>query len=232
MAGKATRRLQRYSRCARLFHAGVYLSTLVLLFTGLWLLAGEEGDPSFLSRTLGLADTSLHVWVGRGLVVLAFVPLVVGRRGIAWFARETFRRDKVDGMWWARWPAAVFTGRFARHEGHFDPGQRVANVLIVSGLGALVLSGLGMTIVHGGPVFVWLSRIHRWTTYLVTPLLLGHIVIALGVLPGYRGSWRSMHMRGKVPEETALRLWPGWAERELADSGTESPSFSDSRASH
>ena len=54
---------------------------------------------------------------------------------------------------------------------------------------------------------------HTWATFIVTPLLAGHVLIALGVLPGYRGVWRSMHLGGRVPEATARRIWPGWTER-------------------
>jgi cytochrome b subunit of formate dehydrogenase len=215
----ATRGVQRHSRRVRWFHAGVYLSTLALLVTGWWLMLGGEGNPSPLARAFGMGDTSLHVWVGRALAILALVPLVMGRKGVATFARETLRRDRGDGRWWVRWPAAMFTGRFGRHEGHFDPGQRVANVLIVGGLLVLVGTGLGLTALHGGPLFARLAMIHRWTTYLVTALIAGHVLIALGVLPGYRGVWRSMHLRGRVPEATARRVWPGWTERAITEAG-------------
>ena len=65
------------------------------------------------------------------------------------------------------------------------------------------------------PAFVWLRQVHTWATLIVTPLLAGHVPIALGVLPGYRGVWRSMHLGGRVPEEIARRVWPGWTERAL-----------------
>ena len=108
---------------------------------------------------------------------------------------------------------AILTGRFARHEGHFDPGQRVANVLMVGGLLVLTATGIGMTVLHGGPLFAWLGMIHRWTTFVVTPVIAGHLLVAIGVLPGYRGVWQAMHLGGRVREETARRLWPAWTER-------------------
>jgi cytochrome b subunit of formate dehydrogenase len=212
----ATDRLLRHSRRVRLFHTTAYLVTLPLMLTGWWLLLDGEGHPSPLSRISGVADTRLHVWFGRALAVVALVPLVVGLRGIATFLRETFRRDPGDGRWWLRWPAGSLTGRFARHEGHFDPGQRVANVAIVGGLLVLTATGIAMTILHGGPVFATLNKVHRITTFVVTPFILGHLLIAFGVLPGYRGVWRSMHWGGRVPEATARRIWPAWAERARA----------------
>ena len=39
------------------------------------------------------------------------------------------------------------------------------------------------------------------------------MIVAMGILPGYRGVWRSMHLGGKLPTEVAHRLWPGWSER-------------------
>jgi formate dehydrogenase subunit gamma len=212
----------------RLFHAAVYLTTLPLLLTGWWLLLGGEGNPSPLARAFGTGDTRVHVWFGRALLVVALVPLATGRKGIATFVRETFRHDGGDGRWWMRWPVGALTGRFGRHEGRFDPGQRLANIVIVVGLMVLTGTGIALTFLHGGPVFAKLARIHKWTTYVVTPFILGHMLIALGVLPGYRGVWRSMHFGGRVPEATARRVWPGWAERSLR---TDAPGNASDRPS-
>jgi formate dehydrogenase subunit gamma len=185
---------------------------LLLALTGWWLYFGGEGNPTPLSRVTGIPDTRLHVWIGRALVGLLIVPFVVGRKGIATFVRETFRFDRGDAAWWRRWPTAIFTGRFARHEGDFDPGQRIVNIGIVAGVVTLVGTGLAMTWLHGGSVFAVLAKVHLVVAALLTALLTGHILVATGVLPGYRGVWRSMH-GGKVPERTARRLWPGWVER-------------------
>jgi hypothetical protein len=70
-----------------------------------------------------------------------------------------------------------------------------------------------MALLHGGPAFVWLVPLHRWSTYLLLPLVLGHSVIASGVLSGYRGVCRSMHLGGWLEVSVAPRLWPGWAAR-------------------
>jgi hypothetical protein len=72
-----------------------------------------------------------------------------------------------------------------------------------------------MALLHGGPAFVWLVPLHRWSTYALIPLVIGHVVIASGVLPGYRGVWRSMHLGGRLPTTVARRVWPGWTERWL-----------------
>jgi hypothetical protein len=85
----------------------------------------------------------------------------------------------------------------------------------VGGLLVLVFTGTAMTLLHGGPVFASMARIHLWTTIAISPVIVGHILIAAGVLPGYRGAARSMHVDGRVRAATARRLWPGWADRAL-----------------
>ena len=209
----ATRRLPRSARRARLFHSGVYLLTLPLLLTGWWLLLGGEGHPSPLARLFGSPDILIHRRLGWALAAVGLLPLLLGRRGLVGFARETLRLDRGDARWWARLPSAAFSGRFARHEGHFDPGQRVANVVLVLGLVAVTASGTGLTLLHGGPMFARLHQIHRWSTFAITPVIAGHLLVVSGLLPGYRGVWRAMHLGGRVSGATARRLWPAWTER-------------------
>jgi hypothetical protein len=49
-----------------------------------------------------------------------------------------------------------------------------------------------------------------------------HVIVAVGILPGYRGVWRSIHLGGKLPNEVAHRAWPGWSERsEEGEQGTD-----------
>jgi hypothetical protein len=102
------------------------------------------------------------------------------------------------------------------HDGHFDPGQRIANAIVVILLAALIGSGVALVTVSGGPAFVWLVRVHRWSTYAITPVLIGHIAIASGILPGYRGVARAMHLGGRLPVAVARRVWPGWLQRQTS----------------
>lgn len=207
--------VERYSRRTRWFHATTYVLVLVLLGTGWWLLAGREGSPSPAARLTGVSDATLHTYAGWALAGLTAAGVTVGARAARTFLRESIRLDRGDPRWFLRWPAAQITGRFPRHEGHFDPGQRAANLVMVALLAALVGSGVGLTMVVGGAGFVWLQRVHRWSTYLITPVLIGHILIASGILPGYRGVARSMHLGGRLRVEVARRIWPGWLERRL-----------------
>jgi formate dehydrogenase subunit gamma len=205
--------VERYSRATRWLHAGVYVTVLLLLASGTWLLTGREGVPSPLSRLTGVPDTRLHVWLGWAFVALLAVGITVGARAAVGFVIASVRYRRSDLTWFRKWPAALLTGRFPRHEGHFDPGQRVANLALIVAFLGVTGSGIGLALLHGGPAFVWLVPLHRWSTYALIPLLAGHILIASGVLPGYRGVWRSMHLGGKLDASVARRLWPGWAER-------------------
>ncbi|GAB3742731.1 cytochrome b/b6 domain-containing protein [Microlunatus parietis] len=205
--------VERNRRGTRWLHAGIYVSTLFLLATGGWLWLGREGDPTVLAAITGVPDIDLHKIIGVLLAGLGLVGAGYWLRRIGGFLRETFRWDAGDLRWLARWPVAVFTGRFRRHEGDFDPGQRLANLILVGGLLILVLSGLGLIMVRGGPLFVVLHWLHLVVTFPVAAMIIGHVLIASGVLPGYRGAWRAMHLGGRLPRTVARRLWPAWLER-------------------
>lgn len=206
--------VQRNRRASRWVHAAVYTCTLLLVATGGWLLFGQEGNPSVLARVTGQPDVVLHRWLGYALGGLAVVALGVWWRGLARFFRESIRWERGDLAWLRSWPKAVVTGRFGRHDGDFDPGQRVANLVLVGSLVLLLVSGMGLTFLHGGPVFVWLHQVHLWSTYVFVAMVAGHVLVASGVLPGYRGVWRAMHLGGRLAEPVARRLWPGWSERQ------------------
>jgi cytochrome b subunit of formate dehydrogenase len=206
--------LERNRLRARQLHAAVYLVTLPLLITGWWLLAGREGQPSILALVLREPDSSIHEWFGWSLLVLAVVALFFG--GVMTFFRETLRYDRGDARWLLDWPKGALVGHFACHQGHFDPGQRIANAVIVAAGVTVIFSGVGLAVLPGGPIFIWLHRVHQFATFVLTPVLAGHVLIALGILPGYRGVWRAMHLGGRVPIETAHRIWPAWTERALA----------------
>ena len=87
-------------------------------------------------------------------------------------------------------------------------------VIVVGGL-ALIASGAALAVLPGGSVYIWAHRVHQLLTLVLTPVLAGHVLVATGVLPGYRGVWRAMHLGGRLPIETARRIWPGWTDRSL-----------------
>ncbi len=198
----------RNNRATRWFHAATFVSTAVLLLTGWWLRTGREGRPSVLADVLSAPDTEIHRTTGWVMVGLAAAGLTLGVRAAWTFVRETARVDRGDGRWFLRFPAGALTGRFAPHRGHFDPGQRLANIAFVATLGTLIGTGVALTTLSGGPTFATLVKVHRGATYILTALVVGHLTVVSGILPGYRGAWRAMVGRGRVPADTARRLWP------------------------
>lgn len=213
MATEPGQTIERNNTRTRWFHAAVYLTVLVLLLTGWWLLLGQEGRPSVLAELAGQPDTEIHTVTGWIFGAVTVLGGFFGWRAAWTLISDSVRFRRSDIRWFARWPKAVVTGRFGRHDGHFDPGQRIANVVMILLLVALLVSGIGVWAVSGGPAFVWFNRVHRWSTYLFTPVVLGHIIIAAGVLPGYRGVWRAMHLGGRLRRQDAARVWPGWLAR-------------------
>ena len=206
--GAHDRGVVRNNRATRWFHAATFLTSTVLLATGWWLRTGREGQPSVLADVLDTPDTELHRTAGWALVGVAACGLTLGVRAAWNFVRETVRVDRGDGRWFRRWPGGALTGRFAPHRGHFDPGQRLANIAFVATLGTLIGSGVALTTLSGGPTFASLVKVHRGATYALTALVAGHLLVVSGLLPGYRGAWRAMIGRGRVPPATARRLWP------------------------
>ena len=206
--GDAEGTVVRNNAATRWFHAATFAVTAVLLATGWWLRAGHEGRPSLLARLLDAPDTEVPRRAGWLLGAGLAAGVTLGARAAWTFARETLRADRGDARWFLRWPAGALTGRFARHEGHFDPGQRLANVAFVGAFAAVVVSGVALTTLSGGATFATMVRVHRGATYVLTAVVVGHLVVVSGVLPGYRGVWRAMLGRGRVRARTARRLWP------------------------
>jgi formate dehydrogenase subunit gamma len=164
-----------------------------------------------------VAAATSHRWAGYGLlIVLALIAAVWWRAG-GRFAADSLRFERRDLRWLAAFPRMALTPASrpasAPHRGHFDPGQRIFNLLLV--LALLVLGATG--VVMGMPerflpsVYGLSLRIHEDATWALLVLVAGHLLLASGVLPGYRGVWRAMHFGGRVPAATARRLWPTWS---------------------
>jgi len=65
------------------------------------------------------------------MILVVAAGLLLSARGTATFVRESLAFRRADGRGLAGWPRAAFTGRFGPHSGHFDPGQRIANIIMV-----------------------------------------------------------------------------------------------------
>jgi cytochrome b subunit of formate dehydrogenase len=207
----------RYGRVGRWFHAGMYVTVLLALGTGWWFVLAGYGRESPLARLTGQPDGAIHELSGYAMAAVLVVWLPFGVRGVRSFLRETIRFERGDGRWLLGWPRATLTGRFRSHSGHFDPGQRLANIVIAALLAVVVVTGLGAIYGWSSALRGAMFDVHRWASYAVTPVLLGHIVVAAGILPGYRGVWRSMHLGGRLPVRVARRLWPTWLDQTLQD---------------
>jgi cytochrome b subunit of formate dehydrogenase len=212
----APERQLRNGRRARWLHALVYLTTVFLAYTGIAVLA--EGHPRLASVLGGHVPTATsHRWVGYGLLVVAGVVVLVWWRAAGRFLNDSVQFRRSDVKWFAGYPRMALAPRrpapAPHHYGHFDPGQRIFNLLLV--LALLVLGATGVVLGLPGrfvpAVFGWSLRIHKLTTWVLIGLVLGHLLLASGMLPGYRGVWRAMHLGGRVPAATARRLWPHWA---------------------
>ncbi len=209
-------RVLRNGAGARRLHAATYLLTLALLVSGVALLG--EGVP-LLARPLGghVLAARWHRWVGYGLVAAAGLLAALRPRAVAWFLAESARFRRSELSWFGRYPAFILwpaRHRPGRHEGHFDPGQRVYNLVVVACLTVLSVTGLLLSFPQAFPAraFAWSLRIHRAATWALAGAAAGHVLVASGALPAYRGTWRAMHAGGRVPRELARRLWPAWTE--------------------
>lgn len=209
--------IERYNRPTRLFHAVSYAGVLIELTSGWWFVLGNY-RPSVVEELTGIGDGWVHEYTGLGLILVAVVGCGLGWRAVRTFTAESLRFRRSDVRWFLRWPRATVTGRFEHHDGHFDPGQRIANVVMVLTLATLLLTGVGAMYLPG-PLAIPIFDLHRWSAFLITPVLAGHIVVAAGILPGYRGAWRSMHLGGRLPVDVARRIWPAWLERERGRRG-------------
>jgi len=198
----------------------VYIGITLLFVTGISLLG--NGIPRIEALFGGHESTGRwHRWIGFALIGLAVLVTLVRSRAAWRFLRDsvTFRLADLD--WFLTYPRFVTRparAAPARHEGHFDPGQRVFNVVVLIAFLVLSVTGLFMSFPEKftPAVFAWSFRFHRWATWAIVVAAAGHVLIASGLLRAYRGVWRAMHGAGRVDVSLARRLWPRWAEQESA----------------
>ena len=168
--------------------------------------------------------------MGFALAVLPVAVVTLRPRVVRRFLADSLTFARTDAAWVRAYPRFLLAPRRnapARHGGHFDPGQRVMNVVLVLSLVALTLTGIVMSFPEriSPAAFAWSLGAHRVSTIVLVLALAGHIVVASGILPAYRGVWRAMHGDGRVPARLAARLWPAWteAQRRRVESGPRQP---------
>lgn len=165
-------RIVRFDRCERVVHWVMALDVLVVIATGLilYLPALEER----VGRRLLVEN--VHTVAGLGCVVPLAAALVLpaGRMVRADLVRIA-RVRPAEWRWFDR------TTRIRVDLDKFNPGQKLAAVLIGSGL--VVLAGTGIMLRFPGPFRLSLREgatfVHDWFAAGVSALVLGHIVMAL-----------------------------------------------------
>jgi formate dehydrogenase subunit gamma len=90
------------------------------------------------------------------------------------------------------------------------------NCVVVVSLVVLAVTGVVLSFAPlvTPAAFAWNLRVHRLATWILAAAVALHLVVATGILPGYRGVWRAMHVDGRVPARLAGLLWPRWAREE------------------
>jgi formate dehydrogenase subunit gamma len=225
--GTTTERLLRNRPVARRLHAAVYLLTGFLFLSGLAVLG--EGRPAIEALLGGhVAAARWHRWVGFGLMGLGVLVAVLRPGTSTWFLAESARFGRRDLVWFVRHPRFLLRpARYAsaRHDGHFDPGQRVFNVVVVVSLLVLAVTGAVMSFPQRFvPVaFAASLQIHRAITWVLGIAVAGHLVVVSGLFRGYRGVWRAMHSDGRVRITLAQVLWPEWARDQEGGRPPERP---------
>lgn len=214
-------RILRNTRRVRRLHAAVYLVTAFLLYSGISV-AGEARPV--LATLIGgqAAAARWHRWVGFGLIALGLLLPLVRPRSAVRFLMESVRFRRSDVRWFRSYPAFLLAPRRhppARHEGRYDPGQRVLNCVIVVAFTTLAVSGLVMSVPDRvtSATFAASFKIHVIATLALVVSLAGHVLVGSGLLSAYRGVWRAMHGDGRVRTDLSERLWPAWTEREGRD---------------
>jgi len=207
----------RFSGTERAFHWGVALPTLVLLVTGLFLRFGWlQSLMVGYDRRVGLR---LHLVAG---VAFLFAPLLVillgTRRSLAKAARTLLRMDRRDLRFLRDLPRWLRNDPEAGGDvGRFNGGQKLN--AFVSGITLLIATATGVFLWASPPLpeaatgaipvlTFWVAIVHEATTYILLPVLLGHIFMAL-VHPRTRESLRGI-LFGFVDAEWARRHHPRW----------------------
>lgn len=221
-----TRLLIRFSATERAFHWSIALPALVLLVSGLFLrLESLQALMVGYDRRVGLR---LHLLAGVALVCAPLLVALLGdRRALAAAGRALLRLDREDRRFLRELPRWLGNDPQAgRGVGRFNGGQKL-NAL-VSGLTLLLAAATGLVlwIVPPRPgatgllqsVGAPLALLHEITTYILLPVVVGHLSMAL-VHPRTRESLRGI-LFGFVDAEWARRHHPRW-HQEVAGEASE-----------
>jgi len=215
--------VHRFSGSERIVHWLFAADIVALLISGLglWL-------PPNLNPVIDHRDALRTVHLDAALAMLAIVipalsrgaPLNALWRDVEWFSRE-------DWQWLGR----IFVpARWRRDplppQGRFNAGQKLNTIAIAAATVGFVVTGAVMWQGERLPSSLALAADtwHLWLMWLIIPLIVGHIVLAL-VLPSTRPAMRGI-LFGAVRLDFARRRHARWVgETPAADreSSTEEP---------
>ena len=191
--------VRRFSRTERVLHWANALGFFLLLATGLVLYL-----PS-LAVLVGRRPLvqDIHFWSGIGWVtVLAAIPLLGDRRGIARLAREVDRFDRDDLRWLLR--------RRPAPQGRFNAGQKLNTALTAAFTLLFLVSGLLLWLGERDTRFRFAGTVllHDGVMYVALALLAGHLYLAV-IHPATRHALRGITL-GTVREDWAARHHAKW----------------------
>jgi formate dehydrogenase subunit gamma len=201
----------RFTASERWFH-NIVMTTFVFLFiTGLAMLyfnlIGERGEPrEFLV-------------ISHEIVAMIFIvgPLYAFFRGDRKIWRENAailtRWSRSDLAWLTKKPLTVFFKNISLpRDDKFNPGQKAWATAAISGVTALVVTGLYMMFAESPILALFL---HTATAIGMVVALSGHVFMAL-INPATRDGIGSI-IDGEVDAEWAMEHHPLWVERSARD---------------
>lgn len=213
----------RFSATERAFHWSIALPTLVLLLSGLFLrFGGLQALMVGYDHRVGLR---LHLLAGVAVLFLPLLVVLLGdRRVLRWTGRALVQMDGADRRFLRDLPRWLRGDPEAGGDvGRFNGGQKLNT--LVSGLTLLLAAATGLFLwvfpprPDGAgalqPVAGALGFIHEMTTYVLLPVVGGHIFMAL-VHPRTRESFRGI-LFGIVDAAWARRHHPRWYREAAAE---------------
>jgi formate dehydrogenase subunit gamma len=219
--------VHRFSAADRVVHWTIAACILALLATGLSL---GQFMPNSINPVIAHRDVVRSVHLDASVILIMIVVLALGRGAplnALWHDVEMFTRD--DWAWLRR---IAVPARWRREplppQGRFNAGQKLNTVLTAAAVVGFVATGGLMW--QGGHLASSLSSAasqwHDWLTFLIIPLIAGHIAVAL-LFRSTRPAMRGM-LLGAVRLDFARRRHARWADEVApimaADSRQESTS--------
>lgn len=213
--------VRRHGRPAIATHAMVGLLTVAVAVTGLALLGAV---PRGLLHVVGGHDAAAtwHRRLSLTLIFALVATAVVAPRASWQFLHDVTRWRRADVGWpgaFARHARHPDRHPAPRHDGRFDPVQRLVFTLMTVMFVVLVVTGVALLVLPRSAtgLLAGCVRVHKTTGWLFVALVGAHILAGSGVLPTHRRVGWAM-VTGRVPIRVARLLWPAWTARHTSPS--------------